>query len=335
LSLGLSGTGRAQGQAKIWENYDFVPGSKVLFYTDFSEDRVGNFSRALKYGNGPAEVVERDGVKMLRSTGRSTMYINVGQPLPPRFTLEIDVLPTTHLIKDMIAVEGGRDFNRGAQSAEVTWSPTSTFLIGGGQAGGTSEKLVPQEVYAALVGGVTHVRLLFDESYFKMFVNERRVYNIPEMLFRRSADIRLFVLGSDEHPTFITGIRVAESDTDVMYDALSKNGRWATQGILFETGKADLKPESQPVLKEIAAALKQHADLKILIEGHTDNVGTPASNLALSDARAAAVKAALVSQHGAAGDRITTKGLGDTKPSAPNTTAAGRAQNRRVEVVKQ
>ena len=89
------------------------------------------------------------------------------------------------------------------------------------------------------------------------------------------------------------------------------------------------------MLKEIAATLQQHAELKILIEGHTDNVGTPASNLALSDARAAAVKAALVTGYAVDGGRITTKGLGDTQPSAPNATAAGRAQNRLVEVVKQ
>jgi outer membrane protein OmpA-like peptidoglycan-associated protein len=89
------------------------------------------------------------------------------------------------------------------------------------------------------------------------------------------------------------------------------------------------------VLREIAVTMKQHGDLRILIEGHTDNVGSPASNLALSDARAAAVKAALVSAYGVDGGRITTRGLGDTKPSVPNTTAAGRAQNRRVEIVKQ
>jgi len=75
--------------------------------------------------------------------------------------------------------------------------------------------------------------------------------------------------------------------------------------------------------------------LKILIEGHTDNVGAAASNLALSSARAAAVKAALMTDFGIAGPRISTKGLGDTKPAAPNTTAAGRAQNRRVEIVRQ
>ena len=121
----------------------------------------------------------------------------------------------------------------------------------------------------------------------------------------------------------------------MLYDALASKGRWATQGILFATGKAELQPESRPVLKEIAATLKEHGDLKILIEGHTDNVGAPASNLTLSDARAAAVKAALVADFAIAADRITTKGFGDTKPSVPNATAVGRAQNRRVEIVKQ
>jgi outer membrane protein OmpA-like peptidoglycan-associated protein len=88
------------------------------------------------------------------------------------------------------------------------------------------------------------------------------------------------------------------------------------------------------VLKEIAATLKEHGDLKILIEGHTDNVGSAGSNLALSEGRAVAVKAALVSEFGVSEDRITTHGFGDTKPAVPNATATGRAQNRRVEIVK-
>jgi outer membrane protein OmpA-like peptidoglycan-associated protein len=89
------------------------------------------------------------------------------------------------------------------------------------------------------------------------------------------------------------------------------------------------------VLQEIAETMKQHADLAILIEGHTDNVGAPAANLALSEARAGAVKAALVTDFGIVADRITTKEFGDTQPAAPNATPEGRAQNRRVEVVKQ
>ena len=109
----------------------------------------------------------------------------------------------------------------------------------------------------------------------------------------------------------------------------------ATQGILFATGSDVIRPESTPTLKEIAAMLSEHPDLKLTIEGHTDNVGADAANLALSEKRAAAVKATLVSQFGVSGDRLTTKGLGATKPSAPNTTAEGRQTNRRVELVKQ
>lgn len=330
-----SGSAAVPAAAKIWENYDFVPGSRILFYTDFSEDRVGNFARGLRYIGGPIEVVDRGGVKMLRSTGRSTILIPVGRKLPQRFTLEVDILPTGLRNSDMLVVEGGRSLTRGDASAELTWTPTGTFILGSGQDGATSPVSIPESVRGQLVGQVVHVRVLMDSAYFKMYTNERRMYNNPDLRFVRDSVIRVMLTGSEEEPTFVTAIRLAESETDVMYDALSATGRWATHGILFATGKADLQPESRSVLKEIAATLRQHGDLRILIEGHTDNVGTPASNLSLSGARAAAVKAALVTEYGIDGARITTTGLGDTKPSVPNATAAGRAQNRRVEVVRQ
>jgi len=323
-----------KANAKLWENYDFVPGNKVIFYTDFSEDKVGNFARGLKYKTGPVEVVERDGIKVLRSTGRGEFLVPVGRKLPQRFTLELDVLASDPFLNGVVAFEGGPALNRGDKSAEVTWELEGAFIVGSGQNAATSVK-IPAEMQSALKGNVSHIRVLMDSAYFKMYTNERRLYNIPELAFVRDSVIRVQLNGSEEVPAFLTGIRVAESETDVMYDALAAKGRWATHGILFATGKAEVQPESRPVLKEIASVLKQHGDLKILIEGHTDNVGAAASNLSLSDARAAAVKAVLVAEHGVDAARITTKGFGDTKPSAPNATAIGRAQNRRVEIVKQ
>jgi outer membrane protein OmpA-like peptidoglycan-associated protein len=325
----------ARQDPKIWENYDFVPGSKVLFFTDFTEDRVGNFARRLKFVGGSMDVVERDGVKMLRSVDRSTFLIPVGRVLPERFTLEFDIIAPSLGGYDILAFEGGPTMDRGDKSAEINWTPAGALIIGSGLAA-SSEVKIPDAMQPLIVDRLAHVRVLMDGSYFKMYTNERRLYNMPELSFRRDSVIRVFVKGSEEpgQAVYIAGIRLAESETDVLYDALAANGRWATQGILFETGKADLKPESTPVLKEIAAALKEHADLRILIEGHTDNVGAAASNLTLSEARAAAVKTALVSQYGADAARIETKGLGDTKPAVSNTTAEGRAQNRRVEIVK-
>ena len=321
---------------KVWENYDFVPGSKVLFYTDFSEDVVGNFARGLTHVSGPVEVVERDGVKVLRSTGSSVFLIPVGRALPARFTLEIDVVAGKSALPDydIVAVEGGPELDRGDVSAEVNWAPHVTTIIGGGRSG---DQPIADDIADRARGGLTHLRILMDGSYFKMYANEKRLYNLPQLPFKRAAVIRVVVRGGEEsdQATYLTSIRLAESDTDVLYDALASRGRWATQGIRFATGKADLQPESRPVLKEIASTLQRNATLKILIEGHTDNVGAAAANLALSDARAAAVKAALVADFKVDGSRITTKGFGDTKPSAPNTTPSGRAQNRRVEIVKQ
>ena len=329
-----------KADAKVWDNYDFVPGNKVLFYTDFSEDKVGNFARGLKYKSGPLEVVDRDGVKVLRATGPSELLIPIGRKLPERFTLEIDVISPQpkdgeHDVHQMLTFEGGADEDRGAKSASVVWMLSRAWITGGGQYSPASDVTAPAAMLPLLRGRVAHVRVLMDSGYFKMYANERRLYNIPELAFRRDSVIRLHVNASEEETVYLTSLRVAESETDVLYDALAAKGRWVTQGILFATGKADVQPESRPVLKEIASTMKQHGDLKILIEGHTDNVGAAAANLSLSDARAAAVKAALVSDFGIDGGRITTKGLGDTKPAAPNATAIGRAQNRRVEIVKQ
>ena len=328
----------AKSDPKVWENYDFIPGSKVLFYTDFSEDRVGNFARGMKYVSGPAEVVERDGIKVLRATGLAQFLVLVGRVLPQRFTLEIDAIaPLAGPLTRAISFEGGAKWLADAQSAAVSWNPRAAFYEGSGGNISQSKSDIPESMRAMVVGNVVHLRVLMDSGYFKMYANERRLYNIPEFAFKRDSVIRIALEGAeaDGMAVYVTSIRVAESDTDVLYDALAAKGRWATQGILFETGKSDLKPESRPVLKEIASTLKKYGDLKILIEGHTDNVGSAASNMTLSDQRAIAVKAALVADFAIDGGRITTKGLGDTKPSVPNATAAGRSQNRRVEIVKQ
>jgi outer membrane protein OmpA-like peptidoglycan-associated protein len=337
---GSSASALAKADPKVWENYDFVPGSKVLFYTDFSEDKVGNFARRLKHVAGPIEVVERDGSKVLRSTGRSVFLIPLATKLPEKFTLEIDIIAPTNAGccgYEVITLEGGPTMDRGDKSVSVNWNSSGGLLMGGGQNAGTSTVKFPDAMQEQVRGRVAHIRVLMDGAYFKMYTNERRMYNIPELWFKRDSVIRIFMNGGEEsgNDNYITSIRVAQSETDVLYDALAAKGRWATQGILFATGKADLKPESRPVLKEIATTLKEHGDLKVLIEGHTDNVGSAAANLTLSEARAAAVKAALVADFAIEAGRITTKGLGDTKPAVPNATPEGRAQNRRVEVVKQ
>ena len=103
--------------------------------------------------------------------------------------------------------------------------------------------------------------------------------------------------------------------------------------VLFDTGKAVLKPESRDTLHEAAERVKKFAGASVLVSGHTDDVGSDASNQALSERRAAAVKDYFVGTEGIDADALATKGFGSTQPVADNGTDAGRARNRRVDVV--
>ncbi len=112
------------------------------------------------------------------------------------------------------------------------------------------------------------------------------------------------------------------------------NGSVPIYGIHFDTGKSDLKPESEPTLSEMAKLLKENPLVAVFITGQTDTVGDPASNLKLSQARARAVVDALVQKHGIAVSRLTPFGAGPYAPVASNKTEEGRARNRRVELVE-
>ncbi|MBI3208712.1 MAG: OmpA family protein [Candidatus Solibacter usitatus] len=124
-----------------------------------------------------------------------------------------------------------------------------------------------------------------------------------------------------------------EANAEAFGSEIDKSGRVAIYGIQFDTGKATIKAESAMVLAEIAKLLKSRADLRIRIEGHTDNVGAKAANMTLSSQRAASVMAWLVA-NGIDKARLTVQGFGDSVPAGDNTTEEGRAKNRRVELAK-
>jgi outer membrane protein OmpA-like peptidoglycan-associated protein len=138
---------------------------------------------------------------------------------------------------------------------------------------------------------------------------------------------------SAEEPRMIANVRIFAGGKK-LYDAIAEKGRVATQGIFFATGSAELKGESTPTLKEIGQMLKEHPDLSLTIEGHTDNVGSAEANQSLSEKRAAAVRDYIVTTFQIDAGRLVAKGLGASKPAASNDTPEGRQQNRRVELVK-
>jgi len=113
--------------------------------------------------------------------------------------------------------------------------------------------------------------------------------------------------------------------------AVAEKGAYVFRNIYFDTNSATIKPESEPILDEVAEFLKANPGMKMEVQGHTDNKGPAEYNMKLSEKRAAAVKAYLVKDEAVKSDRLTTKGYGITMPAASNDTAEGRVKNRRVE----
>ncbi len=126
-----------------------------------------------------------------------------------------------------------------------------------------------------------------------------------------------------------------EANAAAMGNDISATGHVSIYGIYFDTGKAEIKPESDAVIAEISKLLNDNKALKVYIVGHTDNVGSFDANMKLSKDRAEAVTGALVAKHGIASARLKAYGVSSLSPMASNQSEDGRAKNRRVELVEQ
>jgi outer membrane protein OmpA-like peptidoglycan-associated protein len=319
---------------KLWVNYDFVPGNRVIYFTDYADDQVGNFPKRLTFRNGNMEVAELDGQRYLRVTGSSVLGIPLPEVLPPKFTIEIDVINRKVLDGAAFSLQGGLAWNNTGKTSTVEWGVDGVGLSQWSGGGGVVPIALNEVNKLRYRGKPSQLRILGDGQYIKIYLDEKRYANIPNANFERSKGLTLQAQRrGEENPVYIGRIRIAESGKSI-YDELSAKGRVATQGILFDTGSDRIKPESTPTLKEIGAMLQAHPELKLSVEGHTDNVGAAVDNLKLSEARAAAVMAALIKDHAIDAGRLQAKGLGSAKPVALNATAEGRQNNRRVELVK-
>jgi OmpA-OmpF porin, OOP family len=125
------------------------------------------------------------------------------------------------------------------------------------------------------------------------------------------------------------------ANADAFLNDIKATGHATVYGILFDTGKSEIKPESEQAIGEIAKLLKGDTGLNLYVVGHTDNVGGLESNMKLSQSRAEAVMQALVRNYGIGASRLKAFGAGPYAPVASNETEDGRAKNRRVELVKQ
>jgi len=177
--------------------------------------------------------------------------------------------------------------------------------------------------------------------------DKRQMRHMTAKLPRSEGDIyvSLFVILSGWFESPVVQLNIIEVkpmetglvtvNAEALAKDIAKTGHVAVYGIYFDTGKADVKPESEPALKEIAKLLQQNPKLNLYVVGHTDNVGILNSNMELSKLRAEAVVKALISRHGIDSKRLHPVGVGPLAPVASNKTEEGRAKNRRVELVEQ
>ena len=182
-----------------------------------------------------------------------------------------------------------------------------------------------------------------------MIVNDRRV-DLPTVHVRGTIGeqpFEAYVLDNPAMPMLLrwnfggTAKRMVKiayplpRQSSAIAERLTTTGRAEVYGIYFDSGKSTIRPESEPVLHEIADVMSKHPAWTLSVEGHTDNIGSAASNLDLSSRRAAAVRDALASRYHVDARRLVPAGFGASRPKETNDTLEGRARNRRVELVRQ
>lgn len=315
---------------KAYQNYDFTPGDTILFADDFTETQDGEFPEQWELLKGQGVVNKQQGYQAMLLTDGNYVQVSPRMTnktyLGPQFTIEYDTFFEAGAYPTLVFLETGdnesiisvndseADYSNGADSYSLSGSlPTA----------------ISSDNYH---DKWHHIAIAAKNKQLKVYVDQYRVLTVPDM-HTQPESMRMGGIGAQDTPLIFRNVRVASGGGMNMLGQKFTGAKIVTHGINFDIDKATLRPESMGTLNQIVAVLNANPDLKFEIDGHTDNSGAAAHNLTLSQQRADAVKAQLVTMGVAAG-RLTTKGLGDTKPMSPNDTPANKANNRRVEFVK-
>jgi OmpA-OmpF porin, OOP family len=325
-----AGTSGSPGTFKAYQNYDFVPGDKILFEDDFSGDTDGEFPAHWKLlrGQGVTNVLQGAPVFALTdgNYARVAPRLRTEDYLGDAFTIEFDFYPKAGGYEQLIVfLQIGSDnesditFGREVSASGIGQLETLT-----GTYPGDKDNFTDRWHHGALV---------YKGHQIKCYLDQYRVLVVPDTGDIKPQSVQFGGIGSNDSPLLFSHVRIASGGGMNLIDKLNKDGRLVTHGILFDTGKSVVKAESMGTLRQIVTGLKSDPSLKLEIGGHTDSDGDAAKNLSLSSARAEAVKKALIDQ-GIEASRLTSKGYGATKPIDSNSTPEGKANNRRVEFTK-
>ena len=325
---------------QLWSKYNFVPGDNIIFQDGLGNEENGEFPSRWDLISGNAEIAllgEENIINFAEPSTAINPLMESEAYLPEVFTLEFDAYfhemaskwQQRYSIRFWTKPNTRERYqgNRPIDPIIIDWNSAVMYNFNGKTEGETSDVRKNWE------GQWVHIAISFNKRSLKLFHNESRLLNIPNLGFKP----KIFsILGFYDKKNIdicaIKNIRLAEGGKD-LYDRVVADGKFATNGILFDVNKAVIRPESMGIINKIVKMMEKHPDLNFSVEGHTDSDGDISSNQALSEKRAEAVKNILI-EFGVKSSRLASKGFGETVPIESNSTPEGKANNRRVEFVK-
>ena len=341
---------------------DFVRGSVILFEDTMDGEQLGEFpSKWDIVDEGSMEVAMVNSKKYAQFTtdyNRVTpLMTNPKNYLPEVFTIEWDMFISKSDTEDQQFGEMNFELNFRYPHVDYRESQLHFWWRAGddgcdlryyvrkpnfsGDADylqGEYEDLVSKKIIKK--NAWNHFAVSFNKRALKVYVNGVRIFNIPNMeapgwfVFWQQGDYRY--RGFTNVVIAKGGVDLYEqktTDMSAVERAIAETGKFVTNNILFETGKATLKPESMAEIQKIAEYMKKNPTARFEVQGHTDNQGSDKVNDPLSQQRAEAVVKALEEQ-GVDPFNLRPVGKGSHEPVADNATEEGRAKNRRVEFIK-
>ncbi len=328
----------------------FTPREKGIFQDDFSEDTIGRFPHKwrLCVCNADKSPINNHDSKVDEDS--TCRYIAMKtDPRHSTVSIEPDMRPDIYL-NDSFTLE--YDFNMVSEETRVFTSLQLPEIFCSGETfylykNGNGYSIEYESNAYGEIPGAKHyksIRPIADFDYqrwhhFALSFYKRVIHcYIDGMLVVNIADCEYtpgsFCISPEKDDAKFKNIKVATGEIYTPFKELLLSKKMTTHAIRFDPGKSDILPESMHYIDQLAEWLKSNTTVKIEIGGHTDGDGNAETNLKLSQERADEVKRQLVLQHVDAA-RMATKGYGATKPLQPNTTEKGKAENRRVEFMKQ
>ncbi|MEM8928803.1 MAG: OmpA family protein [Bacteroidota bacterium] len=335
---------------QVYSKFDYVPGDKPLFYDDFTNDFIGDFPSKWNTNAGGEIVTLGDAPQkwLGLKSGYNIYYIPNAPQLPEDYTIEFDIAAvgldrnTSSTSRMMVMLSDDEKFGDGQNFAIVElpfcqYSPIGVTVRN--RVKGKQE--IRSTVKADLrdeVMDFPHISIAVNKQRFRLWVNEVKYIDVPQLVASgavlKTLKFHANNFKDGKELVFISNLKVAEGGVDLRRKLIAE-GKISTNGILFDSGSANIKPESMGIIRQIYQVLQQDTNINLKIVGHTDSDGADDTNMQLSKSRADAVKNALVNVYGIAGERLSTEGKGELEPVAENTSPEGKAQNRRVEFIKQ